>query len=325
MRKEDTVRRGALVADIGGTNARFALADLATLDLSHICRIRCAAEPNFAAALSAYLASLPLSPVCVAIAVAAPVLGEEVHLTNSTWSFTKRELRRITGLDELLVLNDFEALAHALPYLSPSDLRQIGGGEPEPQAPKLVLGPGTGLGVAGLVWSGNGWIAVAGEGGHVSLGAKDERELALLERLRQGRAHLSAERVLSGPGLANLYRAIAASRGESRDELEPDDILVRGLDGEDDLAVEALDFFVACLGSFAGDATLLFGARGGVYLGGGIAPKILPLLARGSFRESFAGKGRMTAYLETIPVFAILAELATLKGAAEAIRARQRA
>ncbi len=322
MAKPDFVEGQALVADIGGTNARFALADLATLELSHVGRSRCAAQPSFAAALSTYLAGIPVSPARAAIAVAAPVLGEEVHLTNSTWSFTKRELCRMAGFERLLVLNDFEALAYSLPHLGARDLRPIGGGEAEPQAPKLVLGPGTGLGVAGLVWSGSGWIAVAGEGGHVSLGARDGRELALLERLRQDRAHLSAERVLSGPGLASLYRAVAASRGQTAGDLEPNDILERGLAGEDEIAAEALDFFIVCLGRFAGDAALLFGARGGVYLGGGIAPRILPLLTRGSFRDAFAHKGRMTAYLETIPVYVIVAEFAALKGAAEAIRRR---
>src|SRR5581483_11582666 len=322
MHNEGLVRREVLVADIGGTNARFALADPATLELSHVGQIRCSAEPSFAAALSGYLASLPVSPVSAAIAVAAPILGEEIRLTNSTWSFTKRELCRIAGFEQLLVLNDFEALAHSLPYLGAKDLRRVRGAEPEPQAPKLVLGPGTGLGVAGLVWSGTRWIAVAGEGGHASLGAKDERELALLDRLRHGRAHLSVERVLSGPGLADLYRAVAASRGESPGALEPNDVLVRGLAGEDRIAGEALDFFVTRLGAFAGDAALLFGARGGVYLGGGIAPKILPLLEGTAFRDAFVQKGRMAAYLETIPVYAIVAEFAALRGAAEAIRTR---
>ena len=153
-----------------------------------------------------------------------------------------------------------------------------------------MLGPGTGLGVAGLVWSGERWIAVPGEGGHSSLGAHDERELALLERLRKGRSHLSAERALSGPGLAELYLAIAASHGMRPARLEPNDVLTRALSGEDRIAVEALDVFVTWLGRFAGDAALLFGARGGVYLGGGIAPKIARCASSGAFRASFEQK-----------------------------------
>jgi glucokinase len=322
MQRGDALRRDVIVADIGGTNARFAVADLATLELSRISHILCATHPTFTSAFCAYLTELSEPPEHAAIAVAAPVLGEEIHLTNSPWSFTKHEICRTAGLKDLVVLNDFEALALSLPHLAGAELQQIGGGAPEPQTPKIVLGPGTGLGVAGLVWSGERWIAVAGEGGHTSLGAHDERDLALLERLRQGRSHLSIERVLSGPGLANLYQAIAVSHGESPEELQPNDVLVRGLSGEDGTAVEALDVFIAWLGRFAGDAALLFGARGGVYLGGGIAPKIVPALSSGAFRAAFEEKGRMTAYLAPIPVYVVLADFATLKGAAEALRIR---
>jgi glucokinase len=322
MPSEDGLPRQAIVADIGGTNARFAVADLATLELSRISQVRCAAHPTFSSAFCAYLAELSVPPDYAAIAVAAPVTGEEIHLTNSPWSFTKHEFCRTVGLKDLLVLNDFAALARSLPHLAPTELHQIGGGAPEPETTKIVLGPGTGLGVAGLIWSGERWIAVAGEGGHTSLGAHDERELALLERLREGRSHLSAERALSGPGVANLYRAIAASHGESPEELQPNDVLVRGLSGEDGTAVEALDVFIAWLGRFAGDAALLFGARGGVYLGGGIAPKIAPALSIGAFRASFEEKGRMTSYLAPIPVYVIRADFATLKGAAAALNAR---
>ncbi|MGZ5849389.1 MAG: glucokinase, partial [Methyloceanibacter sp.] len=153
-------------------------------------------------------------------------------------------------------------------------------------------------------------------------GAHDERELALLERLREGRSHLSTERALSGPGLADLYQAIAGSHGESPAELQPNDVLVRALSGEDGIAVEALDVFITWLGRFAGDAALLFGARGGVYLGGGIAPRIALALSSGTFRAAFEEKGRMTAYLAPIPVYVIRADFATLKGAAAALSAQ---
>jgi glucokinase len=319
--REAPLPREAIVADIGGTNARFAVADLSTLDLSHISQVLCAAHPTFAAAFSSYLAELPGPLDHVAIAVAAPVTGEDIHLTNSPWSFAKHELCRAAGLKDVLVLNDFEALALSLPHLARAEIHQIGGAAPEDHATKLVLGPGTGLGVAGLVWSGERWIAVPGEGGHASLGAHDERELALLERLRKGRSHLSAERALSGPGLAALYQAIAASYGEGPAELEPNDVLMRALSGEDRIAVEALDVFMTWLGRFAGDAALLFGARGGVYLGGGIAPKIASALSSGAFRAAFEQKGRMVAYLAPIPVYVILAGFATLKGAAAALGA----
>jgi glucokinase len=322
MQREDALPREAIVADIGGTNARFAVADLATLELSRISQILCAAHPTFTAAFRAYLAELSAPLDHAAIAVAAPVTGETVHLTNSPWSFAKHELCRAVGLKGVLVLNDFEALALSLPHLAPAELYQIGGATAEEHATKIVLGPGTGLGVAGLVWSGERWIAVSGEGGHGSLGAHDGRELALLERLRKGRSHLSAERALSGPGLAELYLAIAASHGMHPARLEPNDVLTRALSGEDRIAVEALDVFITWLGRFAGDAALLFGARGGVYLGGGIAPKIAHKLSSGAFRAAFEQKGRMIAYLAPIPVYVILASFATLKGAAAALGAQ---
>jgi glucokinase len=321
MQRETPLPREAIVADIGGTNARFAVADLSTLDLSHISQVLCAAHPTFAAAFSSYLAELPGPLDHAAIAVAAPVTGEDIHLTNSPWSFAKHELCRTVGLKDVLVLNDFEALALSLPYFASTELHQIGGAAPEEHATKIVLGPGTGLGVAGLGWSGERWIAVPGEGGHSSLGAHDERELALLERLRKGRLHLSTERVLSGPGLAELYQAIAASHGESPPELQPNDVLERALSGVDAIAEAALAMFITWLGRFAGDVALLFGARGGVYLGGGIAPKIALALSAGAFREAFEQKGRMTAYLAPIPVYVIRAGFATLKGAAAALSA----
>lgn len=310
-----------LVADIGGTNARFALAEIDTLALSDIRQVRCGDHPSLEAALADYLGHLAAKPDRAAIAVAGPVTGAEISLTNSTWSFAAPELCRRFSLKTVELLNDFAALALSLPYLSAADLHQIGGAAPVEHAAKAVLGPGTGLGVAGLVWSGSHWIPLPGEGGHMSLGAGDERQLALLERLRKGRPHLSAERALSGPGLAELYQAVAASRGLTPGALQPNDVILRGLAAEDEIAVEALELFVTWLGRFAGDAALLLGARGGVYLGGGIAPKLIAKLLSGPFRQAFEDKGRMSAYLAPIPVYVILAEFATLIGAAAALRA----
>jgi glucokinase len=320
MSEARPMRGEVLVADIGGTNARFALAELDTLALSDIRQVRCGDHPSLEAALGDYLGSLAARPDRAAIAVAGPVTGAEISLTNSTWSFATPELCRRFSLKDVQLLNDFAALALSLPYLAGADLHQIGGSAPVEHAAKTVLGPGTGLGVAGLIWSGKRWVAVPGEGGHMSLGADDERQLALLERLRKGRAHLSAERALSGPGLAELYQAVAASHGLSPEALQPNDVILRGLGAEDEIAVEALELFIGWLGRFAGDTALLLGARGGVYLGGGIAPKLLAKLSSGPFRQAFEDKGRMAAYLAPIPVYVILADFATLTGAAAALR-----
>jgi glucokinase len=310
----------AIVADIGGTNARFAVVDLETLETSDIRLFPCSDHPSLAAAIGAYLAQLSEPPSHASIAVAAPVVGEDIRLTNSPWSFARGELRQSVGLDHVHVLNDFQALALSLPHLAPEELVQIGGGDPVEHAPKVVLGPGTGLGMAGLVWSTSGWVAVASEGGHICLGAHDSRELALLEHLRGRRAHLSVERALSGPGLADLYQAVAAYRGEGKTALLPNEVVARAMAKEDDIAVEALANFVTWLGRFAGDAALMYGARGGVYLGGGIPPRIVEALGANAFRASFEEKGRMCAFLQPIPVFVILAEFAALKGAAAGLR-----
>jgi glucokinase len=321
MSQAHSAKACVLVADIGGTNARFALADPSTLELREIHQVRCAEHPDLERVLADYAGRLEQLPEHAAIAVAAPVASGDIHLTNSTWSFARDRLCRNVGLKRVHVLNDFEALALSLPYLEPSELHQIGGEKPVAHATKLALGPGTGLGVAGLAWSGDRWTALPGEGGHISLGAEDERQLALLERIRKGRDHLSAERVLSGPGLAALYRAVALSRGLTPAVFEPNDVIERGLGGDDEVAAEALDLFVTWLGRFAGDAALLFGARGGVYLGGGIAPKIAAKLSAGEFRRAFADKGRMNGYLAPVPVYVITAPFATLKGAAAHLRA----
>src|SRR5690606_29928873 len=198
--------REVLVADIGGTNARFSVADQDTLQLRYFATYRCAEFPSLTEVARKYLSGLPKPPKLAAVAVAGPTGGEVVQLTNSTWKFRVSELRAALGLHELLVLNDFEALAYALPCLEASDLHQLGGTEPLEHAAKAVLGPGTGLGVAGLAWSPSGWLAVPSEGGHSTFAAKDARELAMVERLIAGRGHLSVERVVSGPGIVDVYR-----------------------------------------------------------------------------------------------------------------------
>jgi len=170
--------------------------------------------------------------------------------------------------------------------------------------------------VAALVWTSSGWNAIPSQGGHISFACDTAEDFALAERLRAGRTHLSVERILSGPGVSGLYQAIASSRGLDAGALIPDEVLTRALAGTDALAVETLRLFVRWFGSFAADAALMFGAKGGVYLGGGIAPRILDLLHSGPFREAFEAKGRMKDYLVPIPVYAVLAEHAALRGAA---------
>ena len=318
----DGLLRKVLVADIGGTNARLATADVRSLEVTTARSFRCAEYPSLDAVASAYLNGLPERPRAAAVAVAAPVVGDRVQLTNSPWAFVHEDFRVALGLDSLLVLNDFEALAHVLPRLGPSDLHQIGGATPAERATKVVLGPGTGLGVASLAWSPAGWVAMPSEGGHAAFAVEDATEFAMLERLLTGRERLSVERVVSGPGLADIYRVLADLKGRPAPPLQAADVVQRAVGGNDPIASEALDRFATWLGRFAGDAALFFGARGGVYLGGGISPRMLDVLSAGRFRRAFEAKGRMTSYLAPIPVYVILAGDAALKGAAAALAAR---
>ncbi len=311
----------ALVADIGGTNARFAMADLDTLELASLRQFRCDEQPDLISAALDYARSVQERPRFAAIGVAAPVVGGEIAFTNSPWRFAKSELRTALGLDGLLILNDFEALALSLPHLKGEELHRIGGGEAPPLATKVVLGPGTGIGVAGLQWSGSGWTAISGEGGHIALAAQSPEEFALVDALRAGRERVSVERALSGPGLADLYLGVAKTKGQAVEPLPPGEIVDRAFAGADAIAVETLSRFVTWLGRFAGDVALMFGARGGVYLGGGIAPRIRDMLSEGAFRAAFEDKGRMRGYLAPVPVYVILDAAAALKGAAAGLRA----
>jgi glucokinase len=309
-----------LVADVGGTNARFAIADLETLALADIEEFQCTRHSSLVEAMRAYLDRLDDPPAEAAIAVAGPVVDDRVSLTNSAWSFTKVELCSRTGLNSVLVLNDIQALALSISSLDGSDLRRIGGSEVEPRATKLVLAAGTGMGAATLVWTGARWLAVPGEGGHISFAAHTKRERDVIDVLYADQQHVPVDRVVSGPGLAILYQAIAKLDGEEAEQLLPNDVLTRALSRSDAIAEEALKLFIAWLGRFAGDAALMVGARGGVYIGGGLAPRMVDALSTGLFRRSFDEKGRMKGFLQPIPVYVILAKFAALKGAAVGFR-----
>lgn len=305
-----------LVGDVGGTNARFALAEAGTSVLRAFTSVANAGHASLGEAIRAYLAATGARPRHAALAVAGPVAGETFSFTNSPWSFERAALAEEVGLERLDVLNDFEALALSLPVLAGDDLAPIGGGEAVLDAVKLVLGPGTGLGVGALARDADGWRALPGEGGHVALAAESAAEFALIEKLRGAQGRVSAERVLSGPGLEVLHGAL---HGEARSAAE---IAACGLAEPTSRARATLDLFVSWLGRFAGDAALMLGARGGVYLGGGIAPRIRPLLESGAFRAGFEAKGRMSGLVAAMPVWIILAPDAPLRGAARGLEAR---
>jgi glucokinase len=308
-----------LVADIGGTNARFALATPEGRIESE--RILSGADyPDLIQAASAYLRDLPgPRPRRAAVAVATPVTGDWIQFTNSPWSFSTEAARQALGLERLLILNDFTALALALPLLGPDERRQVGGGTAVTEAPIGLIGPGTGLGVSGLVWSGHHWIALETEGGHVTFSAASEREWAIYRVLQRRFGHVSPERLLSGPGLINLYTALAEIQGWPAEDLAPADMTERALAGSCPHCVEVLEIFCGALGTTAGNLAITLGARGGVYIGGGIVPRLGDFFDRSAFRARFEAKGRFSDYLAAIPTWVITAKNPALRGAAAAL------
>lgn len=299
--------RPALIADIGGTNVRFALAG-ADGKTNNVSVLPCSDYPDLLSAVIAYLDGIAAAnrPDRGAFAIACPVTGDQVQVTNLPWSFSIDDLRRQLGFETLEVINDFTAIAYALPRLPAEDRWQIGGGTADDESPIAVLGPGTGLGVSALVPVDGGWTALETEGGHVTLAAVDEREAQVIDALRSQFGHVSAERVLSGPGLLNLYETLSALAGVVAGPLTPEAVTSQGLANTDPLCAQAIDMFCAMLGTVASNLALSLGARGGVYIAGGIVPSLGNAFARSGFRDRFEKKGRFSAYLAKIPTFVIV-------------------
>ncbi len=293
-----------LIADIGGTNARFALTG--PDGEAHDARtLLCADYDGPAAAAQAYLREVrpAVAPTRGAFCVACPVAGDGVALTNNPWRFSIAATRATLGLAHLTVVNDFVANALAVPRLSAADRVRIGGGEPVAGRPMAVLGPGTGLGVALLVPTADGaLVPVATEGGHVTMPATDAREAAVLERLGRRFDHVSAERVISGAGIVNVYQALCGVEGAEPVTDDPAEIGRRALDDGDPLALGSLHLVFGMLGTVAGNLALSSGALGGVTIMGGIVPRYLDLFRASPFRAKFEAKGRFRDYLSGIPV-----------------------
>jgi glucokinase len=294
-----------LLADIGGTNARFALHEKGVTQ-----PIETLAVADHAQATDAVAAFLDRhrahdTVTAAAIGVAGPVEDGRCTFTNSDWVVDAAELRRTFGLPRVDVINDFEAVALALPRLRPDDLATIAPGTARQDAPRLALGPGTGLGVACLL-PGPPPVAIASEGGHATLPATDPRQEAIIRHLRERFGHVSAERALSGDGLVQLHDAIAAIDGHAVPVRDPAQVTEAALRGHCATSRAALDTFCALLGAVAGDLALTFGARGGVYIAGGIVPRFADHLAGTDFKARFTAKGRFRDYLDAIPVHVIL-------------------
>ncbi|WP_020651589.1 glucokinase [Massilia niastensis] len=307
-----------LLADIGGTNARFAL-EFGPGRIELIDVLSCNDYPTLADAVRAYLATPAVAAAApgairhAAIAIANPVVGDHVRMTNHHWEFSIEAMRQACGFDTLLVVNDFSALARALPHLG-GQKRQVGGGAPLPDSPLGLLGAGTGLGVSGLVPCGSGWTALRSEGGHVSFSPADEVEVAILQYAWREFEHVSAERLLSGAGVELIYRALADRAGRPGDGLAAPEISRRALAGECALCDQVLEVFCGMLGTAAGNLAITLGAQGGVYIGGGIVPRLGERFAGSSFRRRFEQKGRFSAYLGKIPTYVITADYPAFLG-----------
>jgi len=307
----------ALVGDIGGTNSRFGLVEPGSTEVRDIGVLKNNDFASLEEAIGAYMKSRGLTATAAAaVAVAGPVEGEVVALTNRDWSFTRASLRKAAQARRFRLLNDFEALALSLPHLKGADIVQIGGETPPKPAVKIVLGPGTGLGMATLApLPDGGWMALPGEVGHITLPVATQEEFDWRDKMSKPGVPFESEDAITGGGLLRMYAAIADKVAQTT----PEEVLQAALKGNDPAAVKTLDQFIAWLARIAGDAAMTMQAKGGVYLAGGIAPSIVEKLKTGPFRTIFQEKGRLAHVMRPIPVYVIVDKFPAFKGCAAAI------
>jgi glucokinase len=327
--RDDTLPFPILIGDIGGTNARFSiLVDDSgeTISFPNVVNKEFATIDE--AIRTSVLGTTSHKPRSLILALAGPIKGDEVPLTNCPWVVRPKVLMAELGFSEVLLLNDFEAQALAAATLDVSDRQPLGSLSEAPLGSRVVLGPGTGLGVAGLLRARDTWFPVPGEGGHVDVGPRTERDYAIWPHLTPVHdpnavlGRISAEELLSGRGLMNIYRALCKAEGNRTPRYEePAEVSAAGISGADSLAGEALSLFATYLGRVAGDLALIFMAKGGVFLAGGISPKILPALQSGEFRSAFEDKAPHQALLHGIPTFVVTHPQAALHGLAAFARA----
>lgn len=306
-----------LLADIGGTNARFAL-EYGEGEIADVLTLACADFAEFALAVRAYLHRRSCAGVRHAIvAIANPVAGDFIKMTNHHWEFSIEATRRELSFETLLVVNDFAALAMAVPTLEHDEIEQIGGGKAHSQGVIALVGAGTGLGVAGLMAVGDRWLTIESEGGHVAFSPSDERELAVLQYCWQRYEHVSAERLVSGPGISLIHEALAARQSScTQSNLTAAEIVSLALSGDDALCRETMDCFCSMLGTVAANLAVTLCSKGGIYIGGGIVPRLGKYFAVSPFRSRFESKGRFSSFTAQIPTSVITAPFPAFQGAA---------
>ena len=310
----------ALVGDVGGTNARLALCDVNSGEISRAKTYSGLDYPSLEAVVRVYLTEHDVNVEDGSIAIACPITGDWVAMTNHTWAFSTAEMKANLGFAHLEIINDFTAVSMAIPMLKPEHLIQFGGTQPVEGKPIAVYGAGTGLGVSHLVHVDKRWISLPGEGGHVDFAPNSEEEGIILEELRAELGHVSAERVLSGPGLVNLYRAIVKSDGRLPENLQPKDVTERALEDSCTDCRRALSLFCVIMGRFGGNLALNLNTFGGVYIAGGIVPRFLEFFKSSGFRGGFEDKGRFRDYVQDIPVYLIVHDNPGLLGAGAHLR-----
>ena len=310
----------ALVGDIGGTNSRFGLLELGSMKVADVEVLKNDNFEGLEAAITAYLTKRGIAELAAAaVDVAAPVDREFITLTNRAWTFSAESLRKAAHAKRFKLLNDFEALAWSLPHIASADLVRIGGEVRTKPQVKVVLGPGTGLGMATLAPLPDGeWMPIAGEGGHVTLPIKTAEELALKDKIMGKDRFAEVEDVLTGPGMLALYHAIAGTNALQKSE----EVMQAGLQGTDGSAVKTLDHFMTFLMRLAGDMAMANQARGGVYLAGGIVPSLAEKLKAPKYRATFEEKGRLSEVMKHIPLYVITDSFPAFKGCAAALNAK---
>lgn len=304
-----------LIGDIGGTNARFCILLEAGSEPVQLTTVKTADYASIDDAIrSAILDKTSVKPVSTLLAVAGPIESDEIPLTNCHWIVKPKDMLAKLGLSDVIVINDFEAQALAIAALGDDNRERIGPERADMMASRVVLGPGTGLGVAGLVYARNMWFPVPGEGGHVDIGPRSARDYQVFPHLEAIEGRIAGEQILCGRGLVNLYRAICTTDGVSPAYTDPADITANGLNGANAQAQETLSLFSTYLGRIAGDMALIFMARGGVYLAGGISQKIIPALKLPEFRAAFEDKAPHKALMASIPTYVVTHPQAALAG-----------
>ena len=311
-----------LLADIGGTHARFAIQNHQAEELSHLAVYKCAQFETLESCVKQYLEDQrPPRPVACAMGIATQIMGDWVSMPNNPWAFSTAALKAALAFEQLILVNDFTALALSLPELVGTDLHCIAPGHAVSGSPLALIGPGTGLGVSGLFTDQQGGlVAISGEGGHVTLSADNPLEVAVVESLKRRFGHASAERALCGQGFINLYQAVCTIENRAPEQLQSHDITARALLQSDESCITALNLFFAFLGSTCGNLALTLGARGGIFIGGGIIPGLLPALEQSQFLSRYLQKGRYSEYLRQIPIHVITADVSpALLGAGRAL------